>query len=303
MLKSESTVSAGRRGGFTLVELMIVVVLLGLVSAVLLQLVINQQRFYNGAAEIIETRGSVRQMAEAIPGDLRSLAPTQDDIYSMGSTFIEYRAPIGSSVFCAGGLATITIPPIALASQSGLTAWINTPQAGDSLFIYDAVGPGIADDRWRIHELAAAPVLGTCPTASTFTANAAEANSGWTLVLNPALTVTTQPGASIRFFRRARYQLYLAADGRNYLGYYDCLATRMPACSTIQPVSGPYLEPGSGGLVMSYFDSTGTVTASPNLVSRIDIIARAASRNVVRSDGRQHGLYRDSLSIRVAVRN
>ena len=48
------------RPGFTMVELSITLVLVSLVVGGLMSVLLDQQRFYSGASDIIDTRASVR---------------------------------------------------------------------------------------------------------------------------------------------------------------------------------------------------------------------------------------------------
>jgi prepilin-type N-terminal cleavage/methylation domain-containing protein len=294
-----------RRRGFTLTELMVAMVLLGLVLTGLTTAIIQQQRFYGGTAEVLEARANVRQAADILPSELRAISPASGDIYAMTSSSIDYRGSTGASVMCTINVArtSITIPPLVTTSQSGATAWLVAPLAGDSLLVYDqGPTPASADDQWRAVALTANPAAGLCPT---FTANTAESANSFTLALSAALPATVQTGAAIRFFRRSRYELYNGPDGLGYVGFSDCLSTRSPACTSPQPVSGPYLPLGGtpAGLTLSYFDANGNVTATPAQVSRIDVIVRSRTRNNVRTAGYKTGRYTDSLTFSIAARN
>ncbi|HJU65457.1 MAG TPA: prepilin-type N-terminal cleavage/methylation domain-containing protein [Gemmatimonadaceae bacterium] len=290
------------RRGFTMVELSITLVLVSLVVGGLFSVMLDQQRFYSGASDIIETRTSVREIADVLPSELRALAPAEGDIYQMSDRHIRFRATTGATVACAvdNAAGTIIIPPVTLSRNNGLTAWITRPARGDSVLIFD---PGVSPPVWRVHILSADPTPGVC---APFTANAAEANNGLTLNLNAPIPAGITMGASLRFFRASQYELYQASDGKYYLGFYDCIITRSPVCATIQPVSGPYLPyaaTGPSGLRLTYFNSANAITADRLLVARIDVVARAESRTEIRGGGRKRDLYRDSTAFSVAVRN
>ena len=298
------------RRGFTLIELMVAIVLLSIVAGGMMGIIVRQQQFYSGSSGILETRGSVRDGMAMLTSDLRSLSPSNKDIYAMGRTFIDFRLSTGAATVCTISVdrKTVTVPPLVLTSKNGLTSWISAPQNGDSVFVYDAdTSANATDDTWDPNLLSAnATSAASCPNSSGFTTTAGEAASGWKVPLNSALAATVQVGASLRFFRRARYQLFQASDGLWYLGFYDCLPSRTPACTSLEPVSGPYLpaaNSGPSGLELTYYDANGVVTADSSLVRRIGIVTRAESRNIIHTPGRKQGYYQDSLSVFLAVRN
>ncbi|MEP6690279.1 MAG: prepilin-type N-terminal cleavage/methylation domain-containing protein [Gemmatimonadaceae bacterium] len=292
------------RRAFTVVELLVSLAVLGVILAAILGLIVSQQRFYAGAASMLETRTVLRDAADAVGGSLRGIAPGEGDIYSMTSSAVEFRAPAGASIACTidATRTRVTIPALTLASGLALSTWPSLPADGDSLWIFDAGAlPDGSDDRWGVAALTAAPGGGSCPVATGFSSSAAEAARGFTLALDGALPATIASGAAIRIFRRARYELYLAADGAWYLGYYDCLGSRATPCSAVQPVSGPYLA-GSGsppGLSLSFVDAAGATTADPRAVARVDVVARGESRTNVERGSRR----RDSLGVRVRPRS
>ena len=298
------------RRGFTLVELLVAIVLLAIVAGGMMGIIVRQQQFYSGSAGVLETRGSVRDGMAMITSDLRSLSPSKLDIYAMGRTFIEFRLNTGAATVCTISVdrKTVTVPPLVLSTNTGLTSWISAPQNGDSVFVYDAdTSANASDDKWDANQLTAAATSGaSCPNSTGFTTTAGEAGSGWQVPMHDALAATVQVGAALRFFRRARYQLFQASDGLWYLGFYDCLPTRSPACTTLEPVSGPYLpaaNSGPSGLELTYYTASGAVTTDVTLVRRIGIVTRAQSRSIVHTPGRAQGYYQDSLSVFLAVRN
>lgn len=305
-----------RRAGFTLVELLVVIVLLGIIAGGMLKIINQQQRFYTGSSGIIETRRTVRQGIDVLQSQMRSLSPGIGDIYlnGMGSTFIEFAADEGASVICNIDLArtTIVVPPAkTLTSGATLTSWVTAPQGGDSLLVQDwGTKAGASDDVWRRVEISGpASPGGVCATSPALTASglltAAEASNGWTITLSQPLSGSVAIGAPIRLIRDVRYELYLASDRKWYLGYRDCLSLRSPVCSALQPVSGPYVSPTATkpGLAFAYFDSTGAATTNRMNVRRIDIVMHAQSAASMDVAGHPAGFYDRSLSTSVSVRN
>lgn len=294
------------RGGFTLVELLMVIVMLSIVLGALFKVIVGQQRFYRGASDTIETQDNVRQAVDILATDLRGISPSNGDIFGpLSATSIEFMEPVGASVVCvidpASGRKNFTVPPLQLAANNGLTSWGSTPKRNDIVLVYNTgKTQATVDDTWESHVLDGIASGGTCPNSTELTTTTAEQTLGWTFQLNTALAGgdSVAQGAAVRIVRRVRYQLYQASDGQWYLGYQEC---PNGTCDTIQPVSGPYLPPsttGPSGLALTYFDNTGLPTVIPSAVARIDVVTRAQPASSI--TGGQHV---DSLRASIALRN
>ncbi len=99
-------------------------------------------------------------------------------------------------------------------------------------------------------------------------------------------------GAPFRAFQRVEYALYADA-GRWWLG------RKVAGAAFYEKLIGPLLAPGSGGLVFTYRDAAGNVTADPTQVVVIDFVIRAESYLV---SGNAFDFRQDTLSMRVALR-
>ena len=291
-----------RRRGASIIELMIALTIFGLVMAGVTSAIAEQTRFQAGAARVVASQRSMRQISDLLPSELRALGTGAGDIYAMNASSIDLRVTTGSSVVCTvapGGLS-VTIPPVQLATAVPLTSWRDVPTAGDSVFIFDeGASSARNDDLWRAYRLTVAPAAGNCPTASGFTRTAGEAAAGMTLSLATAVPVTTIAGAPIRFFRPARYALATGTDARWYLGYTECKA----GCGALDIVAGPVRSPSGAGIGFTYRDSLGAITAVPAQVAFVELVlhtdgAPTGERSRIRS-----GALADSLRVSVAIRN
>jgi prepilin-type N-terminal cleavage/methylation domain-containing protein len=312
------TSSARRRAGFTLVEILVVLVFMGILAGAIVRLLLQQQRFYNSTSELIQTRQQIRQAAFMLPADLRGISRLGADIYAMTDSSIEFRSVFGSSVACmvnnAG--AWISTVPVQLAKGSAMTNWKIAPAVNDSVAIYDdGAGMTQLDDSWRLSRITAVlPVTGDnvtgCPSASKLAqvSDLTASNPSYHLTISPAPPVTTTQGAAMRFFRRVHYSLWKwATDGNWYLAYYDCVPNRVPVCTTPQPIAGPlrpYAAPGTtSGLEFTYLDSTGAVTATKTLVARISVVVRGQGQTTINLTGAAAIPLRDSMRVEVGLRN
>src|SRR5438093_1988928 len=80
------------RRGFTLIELMIALVLLGLVSAAVYKVLVNNQRIYLAQTQTIDLNQNMRAAAAILPAELRELDAADGDILAMGPDSIRIRA-------------------------------------------------------------------------------------------------------------------------------------------------------------------------------------------------------------------
>ena len=110
----------------------------------------------------------------------------------------------------------------------------------------------------------------------------------------PSDTAGIQIGAPVRAFRRVEYGLYQdAGDGRWWLG------RKVGAAASYEKLTGPLLAPASGGLVLTYRDAAGNVTADPTQVAVIHFVIRAESYRV---SGNALEFQQDTLATMVALR-
>ncbi|HEU4649559.1 MAG TPA: prepilin-type N-terminal cleavage/methylation domain-containing protein [Gemmatimonadales bacterium] len=301
MLLTPRVPRTAARRGFTLVELLIVMSLLGVVGLAAVSMLRGTQRMTSNQAERSGVQQNTRAAALLIPAELREIDPTDPlDLPSFTTstdTDIQYRAMRGMGVACqvnwgvisSGGAGTITLYDN---PQMGLYSVLRTPAARDTLFIYSegADVNSSADDSWV--PLAITGVANaTCPAASlpAGATNAAkrisvtlptigglfpDLASLQTALNGVGLAV---PGAPVRFYEL--YELGLYQQGADWwLGARSrSSAAAVPA---FQPVLGPLLA--TNGLQFTFLQRDGTTLATVrSQIRAIRITVRGRSTNKV----------------------
>jgi prepilin-type N-terminal cleavage/methylation domain-containing protein len=295
------------RSGFTIAELLVTLVLLGIVCGAVVATLQRQQRFYRDAADVIDTRQQVRQAIALVPAELRGISTIGGDILAMSDSALDIRANVGSAVVCAHSVGEIAIPPVARDTGSALTSFISRPVVGDLAIVFDDSAPGVAGDRWHTHTIAR---VDSTTDRCSMLADAGNGTSayGYTFTVAPNLSSTLRDGAPVRFARRSNYTIYRSSsDGRWWLGYREC-AGDGSSCGGIQPVSGPYRpyapnDTLESGISFVYRDSIGRTTSTSTAVARIEMFAIGETRGAIARQGAPPAARREVMKVTVAIRN
>src|SRR2546425_2679885 len=106
--------SALGRRGYTLVEMIIALVLLGIVSGAIYQVLVNNQRVYQAQTQQIDLQENLRAATTVLPAEFRELDAVDGDIQSMTPTSIQIRAMRKLGLLCtapalAVGLGNFTM--------------------------------------------------------------------------------------------------------------------------------------------------------------------------------------------------
>jgi hypothetical protein len=124
------------------------------------------------------------------------------------------------------------------------------------------------------------------------------------LVLSISGPLPAGSGTPIRITRSWRYSIYRSSDGYWYLGARDWNASTRKF-NTIQPVSGPFVSPGGGGVAFRYFDTTGATIASGSATPRAIALIQVSFR----VDSALPGTFHHAIAVsaiatmKVALRN
>ena len=270
------------RGGFTIVELLISMMIGLIVLGAVYQLMITQSAGYGKQRELADVRETARSATTLLSWDLRNAATGGSAIAAMSPGAITLRSVRGIGVICA---KHPTLARYALARTAGKIE----ATADDSALVLQ-----IGRDRWQRAKVSgvgtpAAMGIATCswpgaPAPDVVVEIQAPTKSD---------TISIKVGAPFRTYRRVEYTQYLL-NGRWWLG------RRVGAAAGYEQLTGPLLP--STGLRFTYFDTLGAPTAVPSAVGMVAYTLNAESYKKARLNNGAYAYQRDSLTTKVLLR-
>jgi prepilin-type N-terminal cleavage/methylation domain-containing protein len=278
-----------RRPGFTLVEVMIALTIMGIVTGAVYQVLVTNQRVSLAQAEQVSLQGNVRTGSLVVPNELRELntwlggaADRNDIIPPLDDDAITYRAMRGLGFVCQapGGATKLRV---AASSWAGLRP---PDPARDDLYLFvDGIENDDADDSWlQVDVTGAAAVNNTCGGAPGYELDAAAF---------PDVPVNTP----VRLYEVMELKLH-PQDGQLWLG-----ARSVSAGGAMQPVLGPLT---ANGFALEYLDSNGNPTVNERAVKSVRLTVRGLTEEAVRIGGSGSGAMghpEEALVTQVLLRN
>ena len=302
------TAARRSRAGLTLAELLVAITIGGAVMALVSAIALRQHRFYASTRAGLALAAELRETAAILPIDLRGVAVGAGDIRSgeARDTSLEFRATIVSAVICDVANDRVVLAPTS-ASDTAFASFLTPPQANDTAWMLAVID---TNESWLPRRIVAttATAAGNCAQGAPTLTGAALTTPRLSLTLD-SLDAVARPGGVLRVTRPVRYSIYRSSDGSWYLGQRDWNPST-GRFNTVQPVTGAFLAPVSGGLYMRYFDSTGAElppgAPSTRAIALVGITIRAETKEAVELTGsRSTALLRrgDSMSLAIRPRN
>ncbi len=277
-----------RNRGFTLVEMVVVLALMGIVMGALYQSIVATQRTTSAQFQRIDVQQTTRAAAMYVSNMLRELDAADDDILLSQATSLRFRAMRWTGVLC-------TVPvenagEVQFTVRRQLLFGIRGPDAAlDSILLWLDDPLNGTDDTWLYGGLQSS-VAGVCDDLSAGTTLRVVISAGGD---NDTAEDFVKLGAPVRGFQIEEISLYQVGT-EYWLGRRT--ANRAGVWEVVRPLVGPLMD---NGLAFSYFDINGAPAALTTQIASIGVTVRGRSARQV--SGR--GFLEDSIVTRVALRN
>jgi prepilin-type N-terminal cleavage/methylation domain-containing protein len=284
-----------RSNGFTLVELLIVVVMMGVIGAAIYQSIGSTQRITGTQVQRLHVQQNTRAAALFLTYALRELDASDGDIKSASATKLGIRGMRWTGVLCT--VPQAIVGGVGFILRDSLQFGVRRPTSTlDSILLFHDGDPSLrGDDYWLVGGLLASGP-GNCPDGSpgtVFNVTITAASGGADSALSGVFA-----GAPIRGFQAEEIQLYLDAGGDYWLGRRA--ANRGGAWSDMQELVGPLT---ANGLQFAYYDSTGANATSVVEVASVGLVVRGRSPRTAHLPSGGIGYVHDSVITRVTLRN
>jgi prepilin-type N-terminal cleavage/methylation domain-containing protein len=259
--------------GFTMIEILVVLMLASVILGSAFQLLINNQRMYTVGSARVDGLNAIRAAADILFGELRDLSTADNDIVAIASDSITVRAAGAFGVVCRTNYGATALTVLSVAG---------TFAADDSVTLMADNDPmANSDDVYVAGRVSA--------VANTSCANGDSAQvmriAGVTLGAPPDSVLE---GSPVREFSHYTYGIVLAA------GEYFFRRTK---AGTTVILAGPL--DGPTGVRFEYKDSSGSVTTNPANVALIRVVLKTASNAL----DRLGNPVADSVVVEVQTRN
>jgi prepilin-type N-terminal cleavage/methylation domain-containing protein len=278
-----------QRRGFTLVEVLLALVIMGVVTGAIYQLLVTNQRLSVAQAEQVTLQSNVRTGSLIVPNELRELntvlggAGDQNDITVADPDGVTYRAMRGLGLLCQDAAAN----ELRLARETW-TGLRDPDPARDSLYVFfdDDIDED-DDDTWVQVAITAVDPNSACGGEAAIRLTVAP--------VAPAVVPLVPANTPVRLYELTRLELYADAAGDWWLGAQS-LVDADP-----QPILGPLTN---NGFQLEYLDTNGNPTVDLTAITSVGVTVRGLTDGMVRDNGTAAmGYPVEELATRVLLRN
>ncbi len=269
-----------RRRGFTIAEILVATVLLGIVGVGMTRLLSSQMRFFQRATGARDARSVSRNALNLMRSEMRMIEPA--GITAATTTSITVRVPYAMGVYCSGSTATFVPVDSVTRATATFAGYAYRDTTLNAPYTYVASGT--------------APSAGTV-TLCTVTAAITPLTGGQTLLLTPAFGVLAA-GAPVLLYQTVTYSL-----GASTLVTGRTALWRTVTGGVAEEIAVPF----DASSVFRFYVSGGTTsqTAVPGTLSTISglelVLIGESERNSPGTNAPEESTTRVSIFFRNAV--
>lgn len=190
--------TSSNRSGYSLPEVLVATVLLGIVGGALTKLIVTQMRFFDNVSAVRGARSVARNSVDIILSDLRMVQDT-NGVAAASASSVTLRVPYRFGVLCGstGSLSTVAMLPadsavLAFAKYAGY-GWRNRTTG---LYTLDSTGTA---------PVAAASDSTKCTTDASVKSVSITGRAGAFLDLSPAIASTVTVGSPVFLWQKITY--------------------------------------------------------------------------------------------------
>lgn len=279
-----------QRRGFTLVEVLLALVIMGVVTGAIYQLLNTNQRLSVAQAEQVTLQSNVRTGSLIVPNELRELntvvggVADQNDITVADPDGVTYRAMRGLGLLCQDAAAN----ELRLARETW-TGLRDPDATRDSLYVFvDGDIDEDDDDAWVQVAITAVDPNSACGGDAAIRLTVAP--------VAPAVAIPAVPtNTPVRLYELTRLELY--ADGGDWW-----LGAQSVVDADPQPILGPLTN---DGFQLEYLDANGNdASGTLDAITSVRVTVRGLTDGMVRDNGTAAmGYPEEALATRVLLRN
>ncbi|HSB53751.1 MAG TPA: prepilin-type N-terminal cleavage/methylation domain-containing protein [Gemmatimonadales bacterium] len=278
--------SRARRWGFTLVEMLVAIVILGLVAASLNKIFNAQQRLAVAQVEQASVQATVRNASTIASTELWELSTSPagvSDIVNFDATGLSYRAMRTLGLACQVSANEVRL------RDSFLSQYRSIIPGQDALLIFVERNPQqSSDDSWLQLQITSVSNGSSCGGSGAVRLGVSTIDSA-----SLAGIITDAP---IRTFEIMELRP-VTVGTQTWLGARSVSGGE----AALQPVAGPV---NANGIRFTYLDSLGTVTTQADRIRSIRIsLLGESDRAARRLQSNAVELVQDSLSTTITLRN